>query len=246
MIQSTSVEKALKIIRCFNEKNKDLSLNDLNLKLGISKPTLYRLCYILVKEGFLSKNKEMNTYRLGVNMLEIANSYINTSNFVSSVDNILEELSKEFGETVTIYKRDGFYRKCIMRFEAEYALRYAVQVGERLPLDKGAAGKTILSFFEEDERYRYYEYIGTDKIEQEKFEEALNNIKTNGYYVSYGERDKFLASAAVPLFGNGKKIFGALGVSGPIQRFSEKIDKENLNSLIKYGYILNNLVKHFE
>ncbi|WP_273265028.1 IclR family transcriptional regulator [Flexistipes sinusarabici] len=245
MIKSTSVEKALKIIKCFNEKNKDLSLNDLNLKLGISKPTLYRLCYILTKEGFLSKNREMNTYRLGVNMFEIANSYINTSNFVNSIDNILEELSKEFGETVTIYKLEGFYRKCIMRFETEYALRYAVQVGERLPLDKGAAGKTILTFFDVEARHKYYEFIGIDKIEQEKFEEVLKNIKNDGYYVSYGERDKFLASAAVPLFGNDMKIFGALGVSGPIQRFSEKLDKEKISNLIKYGYILNNLVKHF-
>lgn len=245
MIQSTSVEKALKIIKCFSEKNKDLSLNDLNLKLGISKPTLYRLCYILVKEGFLSKNKEMNTYRLGVNMLEIANSYINTSNFVSSVDSILEELSKEFGETVTIYKRDGFYRKCIMRFEAEYALRYAVRVGEKLPLDKGAAGKTILSFFEDDERCKYYDFIGLNKLEQSEIERELKKIKKDGYYISYGERDKFLASTAVPLFGNDKKIFGALGVSGPIQRFSENIDKEKLSNLIKYGCILNNLVKHF-
>jgi len=245
LIKSTSVEKALKIIKCFNEKNKDLSLNDLNLKLGISKPTLYRLCYILTKEGFLSKNKEMNTYRLGVNIFEIANSYINTSNFINSIDNILEELTKELGETVTIYKREGFYRKCIMRVEAEYALRYAVRVGEILPLNKGAAGKTILSFFGENERYKYYDFIGYNKLEQSELEEDLKNIKNNGYYISYGERDKFLASAAVPLFGNDMKIFGALGVSGPLHRFKEKFDKEKLNNLIKYGYILNNLVKHF-
>lgn len=243
MIKMTSVEKALKILKCFNENEKELSLNDLAAKLAIPKPSLYRLCYILSKEGFLSKNTKSNTYRLGIQMLEIASVYINRSNFVGSIENTLEELSKEVEETVIVYKLEGFSRKCIMRFESEHALRHAVSIGEKLPLNKGATGKVILSFMTEKNRNDYFDFLDLTSNEKLRMEEELNNIREDGYYISMGERDKFLASAAVPLFNGDIGIFGALGVSGPIQRFREEFDDSRLKILIKYGDILNNLVK---
>ena len=75
--------------------------------------------------------------------------------------------------------------------------------GERLPLDRGAAGAVLRAFGPRPER-------------------NLEEIRERLWHPSYGERDPETASVAVPVFGIGQQLREALALSGPRERFTPK------------------------
>jgi len=218
--KSTSVEKALQVISCFTVQDIDLSLAELHDKLKIPKPSLHRLCNTLCDNNFLSKHPATGRYRLGIKMLETAGIYITGNNAYHSVWRILNEIMELRGETVSLYKNEGDHRVCIMRIECNSPLRHTVTIGQTLPLTKGAAGKVIIA----------------------QTDESLSDIKNEGFAVTYGEREAYLGAMAAPVFDAEGSLFGALSISGPVERIREKVSEALKEELKAHAKALANLV----
>jgi len=76
-----------------------------------------------------------------------------------------------------------------------------VREGDRLPLDRGAAGAVLRAFAHTPDP-------------------SLSEVRKQVWSVSFGERDPEIASVAVPIFGTAHELKGALSVSGPRERFT--------------------------
>lgn len=244
MSTTTSVEKALKILQCFTKTDRSFSLLELSEQLQMPKPSVHRLCSSLLNQGFLSKDLKTNKYRLGLTLLEIASVYLQSSSVVHSINDIIGELSQLLGETVTIYRLSGMERKCLMRIESTAALRHSIDIGQTLPLYKGAAGKIILAFSSNAFLDVYTKAVNISDLftSQHALISCLKVIKKQQYAETYGEREAYLAAVAVPLFGAENEIFGALNVSGPIERFKKSIDYQAIQTIQAYGEKLNSLI----
>lgn len=70
---------------------------------------------------------------------------------------------------------------------------------------RGAAGKVLLAF-----------------APNEPDAPELQQIRKECFAISLGERDKFCAGIAAPVFSSGNILIGALSLSGPKERFSPK------------------------
>jgi len=246
MSELTSVEKALMIINCFTDSPVEMSLADIAEKLKMPKSSMHRLCSSLVKYGFLSKDESSHRYRIGLKMLEVASVYLKDNNVASSVEQIMQDLCFLIGETVSIYILSGVERKCLMRIETKDSLRHTVEVGQALPLYAGASGKVILS--ESDSEFIKKYFDETDLSDRydclEAFQDELSSIKRAGFCITYGDRESFLSSVAVPLYGVSGEIFGALNVSGPLERCREKINDDIVKEVQAYGEKINKLVPY--
>ena len=64
---------------------------------------------------------------------------------------------------------------------------------------------------------------------------ALDEIRRQMYAVSYGERDAETAAVAVPVFGPGNRLTGALSVSGPRYRLEATGEDKIVPVLFKYA-----------
>lgn len=215
------MEKALQIIGCFTAQDIDLSLAELHERLKIPKPSLHRLCITLCEHNFLSKNPVTSRYRLGIRMLETAGIYITGNNAYHSVWRVLNEVMELSGETVSLYKSENSHRVCIMRIECNSPLRHTVTIGQTLPLEKGAAGKVIAA----------------------QTDESLSEIKQEGFAVTFGEREAYLGAMAVPVFDYKGELFGALSVSGPVERIREKVSETIKQELKAHAKALSSLVR---
>jgi DNA-binding IclR family transcriptional regulator len=81
----------------------------------------------------------------------------------------------------------------------EFFARISVRVNEEFPLDRGASGRILVAFTEnQDPRW--------------------NDIREQLWAVSHGERDPEAAAVSVPVFGVTGELVGALTVSGPRSR----------------------------
>ncbi|WP_022851511.1 IclR family transcriptional regulator [Limisalsivibrio acetivorans] len=241
---SSSVEKALQILTCFTGEERELSLGDICSMLNISKPSVYRLCSTLTAEGFLTKDSRNQTYRLGIRMLELANIYLNSASAPTSIQQIMKELGGKIGETVTIYRLAGLERKCIMRHEAETALRVSVSLGQKLPLHLGATGKVILAYAPKVFFNAYLSGVDISNSypDPSVLEKQLTEVRERGYAVTLGERDPYLAAVAVPLFDAGGDIFGSLSVSAPLERFKINVGDAEISMVQEYGRKLNSFI----
>ena len=52
--------------------------------------------------------------------------------------------------------------------------------------------------------------------------DGMETIRENCFAISLGERDKFCAGIAAPVFSYGASLLGALSLSGPKERFSDE------------------------
>ena len=71
-----SVERAVNILRCFDRESPTLAVTDLQRRLGLSRPTLYRLLETLEGKGLVRSFGEPKRFELGHGVVELAQSWL--------------------------------------------------------------------------------------------------------------------------------------------------------------------------
>ena len=118
------------------------------------------------------------------------------------------------GESAAVYVREGDLRVCLHRHDFNQSIRHSARVGDALPLDRGAPGRVILAF------------SGTPG-------HVYDEIRERGYHATIGERDPQVASLAVPIYRDGRKLFGSMALTGPTPRFTEDAINRNLKFSVR-------------
>lgn len=193
-----AVDRALSILDAFGEADRSLTLTELARRTGFYKSTTLRLAESLERFGYL-RRLEDGAFRIGPRPLHLGALYqrqLRTSDFVPAA---LRRLVDELHEGASFFVRDGDRRVCLHRVESARSVRDAVHEGDVLPLAQGASGHLLLAFGGQAGR-RYAA------------------IRALGYARSAGERDRETAAIAVPVFGVGQQLTGALTLSGPRYR----------------------------
>jgi DNA-binding IclR family transcriptional regulator len=206
-----AVERALSILLCFEEKDRALSLAELARRTVLDKATVLRLARTLAADHFLVRTDD-GAWRLGPALVRLGTYYQGTFNLGQTVEPILDRLARSTGESAALYVREGEGRVCLFRQDSEQSIRHHVRVGSLLPLEQGAPGRVLLAF------------SGTEG-------EPYEAIRSRGFHNTFGERDPQVASVAVPIFASENKLFGALAVTGPPNRFGDEAVQTYLAAL---------------
>lgn len=206
-----AVERALLLLDCFSIDQPALSLKQLAEQTGFYKSTILRLAGSLERFGYLSRQPD-GCYRVGATPLRLGEIYRKSVNLGDLVRPMLRALRDRFNESVAFYIRSGDQRTCLYRANAHRAIRHQLEEGRQLPLNKGAAGRVLLAYA--GEKGSIYD-----------------QVRTQGWHASLGERDPEVAAVAVPLFTASGTLCGALSVSGLISRFDRDRQHELASAL---------------
>lgn len=193
-----AVERALSLLQCFHLPGEELSLAILAQRSALSKSTILRLAGSLIRKGFLHRDGR-GRYLLGPELQRLGGLARATIALADLVRPVLLSLSETTRETASFYIREGSERICVFRQNSVRSARHHLDEGTRHPLDEGAAG-LILRAFDPDNK-------------------APARIRRQGWAVSLGNRDPEIAAVAVPVTNAEGKLWGALTISGLIQRF---------------------------
>lgn len=194
-----SVERALSILEAFSAERQTMSLTELANETGLYKSTLLRIAASLERYGYLTRSKK-GQFRLGPSLWRLGSLYRRSFDLGEFVRPELRNLVKLTGETASYYVREDNERVCLYRENSKELLRYHIDEGTRLPLDRGAAAHVLNKF-------------GDPTIRQVKPLGPSDAIET------VGERSPHVAAVAVPVFLADGMLRGSLAVSGPIPRF---------------------------
>ena len=196
-----AVERALRLLKCFELPGEALPLAALAQRSGLYKSTILRLTASLVHMGFLLRDPD-GQFRLGPELRRLGQLTDARADLEGLIRPVLQALSAATQETASFYIRDGQHRICLYRVNSPRSARHHLEEGGRHPLDSGAAGKIL----------RAYKAGATGN--------HATAIRRRGWEVSYGERDPDLAAVAVPLLDRQEHLLGVLTVSGLRSRFT--------------------------
>ena len=194
------LDRAFAILGAFGPTDERLSLTELSRRTNLYKSTVLRLLAALEHGGFIRKLED-GQYAIGPEPLRLAAIFQRSFRVGPVIETMLEQISRELGETASFYVRQGERRLVLYRVEPARAVRVSIGVGDEFPIDRGASGKVLLAFSEpNDQRWQ--------------------EVRERLWAASYGEREAETAAASAPVFGAMGELIGALTLSGPKQRLS--------------------------
>lgn len=229
-----SIDRAIEILECFNENEIELSLADICNKVKIPKPTVLRIVSTLASHGYLLQNDEQQ-YKLGLKFMYLASLVKGSIHIRNIALPMMKQLADETGETVDLNVLDKHERICLEKVESVHQLRNIIQIGERNTLMRGASGKALLAFQDENYIKNTFDYYGiSDSDFIDRFLKELEQVKEQGYAISYGERVPEAFAISSPIFDHCNKVNACITLTGPSFRLIGK-ETSYIESIIRSG-----------
>lgn len=200
-----------------------LSLTELSTRLGEPRSSVHRLLGELIDLGLVVRLD--GVYAPGPRLSTWAQAALHGPDLAQVARPFLERLRDATGESVRLYVRDGDERVCVTALEGTFELRHVIQVGRRLPLHAGAAGKLLLAHADGACVARELERAASTPASPrapsaERLREELEAIRQAGYALSVGEREEGLSAIAAAVHDHSGSVVAAVSVSGPSSRLT--------------------------
>jgi DNA-binding IclR family transcriptional regulator len=223
-----ALERATAILDCFTMEQPQLGVREVARKTGLSPSTTGRMMAAMKGLGVLSQDPQSLHYTMGFKVLAWSGIYHVTNDVRKLALPVMVALHAQTRETVSLYMLDGNERICVERLESPETVRIVAQVGRRIPLYAGSAGKVFLAFLPPARSEEILRQVELKPMTAKTITDVdilrtdLEKIRKQGYAVSKGEWVLEASGVAAPIFDQSHTITAALTVSGPAQRFNEQ------------------------
>lgn len=239
-----AVLAALEILDCF------LGQAALNTKqiidaTGYTRNRVLRLTGTLLHKGYLLLDESSGEFVPGPKIIALGKVVGLHREIIVLARPILRKIALVTGESVSLYIREGFDRVVLAREEGTQQIRYNITEGQRMDLHAGAAGKVLLAFAPEEvletflDHKKFVQHTSYTITDKKTLLAELQQIRSQGFAESTGERIPDAGAIAAPVFDSEGLLVCALGIAGPVSRFTSKIRKSLKDLLIRHTAILS-------
>lgn len=193
-------------------------------QLGLTKSMTYKYIQTLECAGYLVRELDGSTLRLGPRVLELAHSARNPSLVADLAYPVLEEVVARTNETALLATRMGNRAVCLAKVESRHSLKLSYRLGDTYPLHAGATAEVLLAWLDDKLLDRVLSSLEferfTDKTieSSDRLRKRLTSIRRNGFAVSEGELDAGIFTFAAPVFDQNLNVVASLSIGGPLQR----------------------------
>jgi IclR family transcriptional regulator, acetate operon repressor len=215
-----AVERALDVLAAFCPGDSELLVADLVKRVGLSRPTLYRLLHTLEKKGFVAGSGEPQRFRLGPAVARLAHVWSSTLDIAAVARPVMLEAWSFTSETVALFVPRGEMRLCVAEMPSSQPLSFRRGVGYGEKLVRGASGRAILAWspLASGQLEAYAAGTNTD---MGWLREQLALTRERGYALGHNELIQGAYAVAAPFFDCEGAVAGSLGVFGPDVRLTE-------------------------
>jgi len=223
-----SLGRAFAILEEVARHREGIGLADLSKLVGLHNSTTFHLAKTMVSLGYVRQEKETKRYRVGRPLFALAASALDEIEMVSLATPVLEDLSRETGESCHFAVRMGDAVVVIARSSGPGAFQLTDRIGVVRPAHCTALGKVILASLRPDQLVRFLERVdlkpSTNKsiTEIAALQREVAEIRRTVLAFDDGEFNPEVRCVAVPVKDFTGQIMGALGISGPVWRLSNQ------------------------
>ncbi|OXS79066.1 IclR family transcriptional regulator [Domibacillus enclensis] len=224
-----SVERALKILDLFDERDRELTITEISKRMNLHKSTVHSLLKTLQVQRYIAQNDETGKYSLGFKLFERGSLVIGQLDLRIIARKHLEELSATTNLTVHLVVLDGQEGVYIDKVEGSGVTVVYSRVGRRVPLHTSAVGKSLIvtkSDQELNQLLEGYEYTTpTEKSirSKEEFLSVIKQARIAGYSVDNEENEPGIFCMAVPIKDYSGKVIAAISMSMPASKMNAEL-----------------------
>ncbi|MFH0729347.1 MAG: IclR family transcriptional regulator [Pseudomonadota bacterium] len=199
-----AIDKCFSILALMAETKRPFGYNEMVNILGLNKSTVFNLLHTLDDLGVLEKGPD-GLFRLGPRLFILGNAAAGGSELIKTVHPYLETINHDF-------KLSSFFgilsgREVIILDKADQAQRIKIstEIGMRIPVFAGVAGKALLSQLPEKEIDEILSentpkrFTGKSITDRAAYRNEIMNVKETGIAYDREEYIEGLIAVAVPI-----------------------------------------------
>lgn len=213
-----SVEKAIRLLDCFWQERRALSLRELEQQTGWAKSTIHGLLASMLDSGVVEQNSSDGKYRLGYHLFELGSAVSRSWDLPDCCAPYLQELVDRFGESAYLARLSGNELILALCEEPHGGFRVVSEEGTRLPLHCSCQGKAILAQKSRSEAQRLLRrrelisYTPHTVTREELLLQQLESVREQGVAYEIEEYKLGLKSVAAPIFDRSGQCSHAIAI----------------------------------
>ncbi len=208
-------------------RNRDgIGLAELSKRVGLHNSTTFHLVKTMVSLGYVRQLKDSKRYRIGRPLFALAASALDELEMMSLATPVLEDLSRETGESAHFSVRMGDAVVVLARTSGPGAFQLTDRVGVVRPAHCTALGKVMLAALQGDQFERFLQRADLKAqtpnsiTSTEALRREIAEVRRTGMAFDDGEFDPEVRCVALPVRDFSGQVTGAIGISGPVWRLS--------------------------
>src|SRR3984885_11476391 len=109
-----AVDRAIAILQCFSPGQPTMSVIEIQKRVGLSRPTLYRLLHTLALRNLIQAEGDPQRFRLSHGVMKLSHVWLKGLDVVALGQSIVEGLRDLTGETSALFKLQEDRGICIL------------------------------------------------------------------------------------------------------------------------------------
>lgn len=221
-----SIGRAFAILEEIARNREGIGLAELSKRVGLHNSTTFHLVKTMVSLGYVRQLKDSKRYRVGRPLFALAASALDELEMTSLATPILDDLSRETGESAHYSVRMGDAVVVLARTSGPGAFQLTDRVGVVRPAHCTALGKIMLAGLSDEQFERFLASAELKArtpnsiVAPEALRREIAEVRRTGLAIDNGEFDPELRCVAVPVRDFSGAMIGAIGISGPVWRLS--------------------------
>ncbi len=214
-----ALAQGLSLLNLFSRETPTLTAPEIAAHLGLSRTTVFRLLHTLQLMGFVSREQDERTYKLGPALLNRGFAYLASMDLVESAQPILQRLRDETGMSAHLAVRDGQEIVYVARFAARTTVASSVQIGTRFPVHATVMGRMTICDFSDRELSALFPKEPLPAFSEQTpttldaLKEILAKDRAAGYAVSQSYFERGVSSVAAPVRDGSGRIVAAINIT---------------------------------
>jgi DNA-binding IclR family transcriptional regulator len=221
-----SIGRAFAILEEVARNRDGIGLAELSKRVGLHNSTTFHLVKTMVSLGYVRQLRDSKRYRIGRPLFALAASALDEVEMMSLATPVLEELSRETGESAHFSVHMGDAVVVLARTGGQGAFQLSDRVGAVRPAHCTALGKVMLAAMTDEQLGRFLRraelkaFTSNTITSAEALRREIATVRRSGMAFDDGEFDAELRCVALPVRDFSGQVIGALGISGPVWRLS--------------------------
>ena len=215
-----AVDRAIAILQCFTPEQPAMSVIEIQKRVGLSRPTLYRLLHTLAARDLIHAEGDPQRFKLAHGVMKLSHVWLNGLEAVTVARPIVEGLRDLTGETAALFRLQHDLGICILECESRHELSISRGVGHSLKIMQGSTGKAMLAFMDPPRQAEFLAGLPANAA-RTRLEESLKAARRNGYATSRGEIFVGAVAVSAPYFDHRGSVAGSVGLYGPEARIGD-------------------------
>lgn len=222
-----AIEKCFSILALMAEVNRPFGFNEIVRNLDLNKSTVFNMLHTMNDLNILEKGPD-GLFRLGPRLFILGRAAADGSELIQTVHPYLESINNEFKLSTFLGILSGQEVIIIDKADRAHKIKISSEIGMRIPIYAGVAGKALLSQLAEadmDEvlsKITLKRYTHHTIAKKTDFKREIRNVKKTGIAYDNEEYIEGLIAVGVPLRTYRQDLQAAIWAVGLKQEFREE------------------------